>query len=167
MWDLANKLFSIGKYEIEKMELCKENVDLVDLIKKELFFFSKFNKNIKFNLNIGKNVWIVSLDKVLFIQVIDNLLANACKFSKKNVWIINVNCYKKWKIFFIEIEDNWVGLDNVDIKKIFDKYFIWNIYWVWLGVWLFLCEKIVKLHCWSIKALGSGDLWGAKFVIRM
>jgi signal transduction histidine kinase len=34
-----------------------------------------------------------------------------------------------------------------------------------LGMWLYLCKKIIELHWWTIKAQSSNKLWGAKFKI--
>jgi signal transduction histidine kinase len=64
------------------------------------------NKNQDFNLNIDSNIGFISIDKIQFTQVINNLLTNAVKFSNKKNKIINLACFIKNKHIFIEIEDS-------------------------------------------------------------
>ena len=166
-WDLVNNLFSTALYEVKGVKLYKENINLKDVLKWEVHMFSISNKNIKFKLNLKNDVWLISLDKIQFIQVIDNLLTNAVKFSKNNKWVINVGCFKMNKNIIIEVEDNWEWFNDLDITTIFDKYSTWNVNWIWLWMWLYLCKTIVELHNWVISASVSDDLWWAKFTIKI
>ena len=166
-WDLANKIFNTEVYEVKGIKLYKEEINLLTLFKWIIEIYSKNNTDIKFNLNIEKNIWYINLDKIQFTQVIDNLLSNAIKFLYNKNGIININCFNKENNLFIEIEDNWKWFKDVDITTIFDKYSTWNTVWTWLWMWLYLCKIIVELHNWFINASFSENLWWAKFQIKL
>ncbi len=165
--DLTNKLFSIEKYDIWKIELLKEKININDLIASELEILIKKHPNINFVLNLDENVWFLSIDKVQFIQVIDNLVYNAVKFTiKSNITPeIHINTYLRDKNIFIEIEDNWKEFEYTDISSLFEKYTTWKWSSIWLWMWLYLCKKIISLHNWEISAVNSEELWWARFII--
>lgn len=167
IWNLANKLFTVGLYEIKNIKLYKEKINVEILIKSEVEIYKKNNENIVFNLNIDEKISYICLDKVQFTQVIDNLLTNAVKFSQEQKWYINISCYMNNKNLHINIEDNWFWFKEVDIVHIFDKYSTWKVSWVWLWMWLYLCKRIVELHNWKINASISKKLWWAKFSISI
>ena len=164
-WDLSNNLFNVQSYNFKWIKLYKESVKLWSFLDLSVKMISKNKINTKFIFNIDNKIWYLEIDKIQFSQVIDNLLTNAIKFSDKNNWIVSINCFiMNWKIV-IEIEDNWKWFENIDISKIFDKYYTWKIIWVWIWMWLYLCKTIVELHNWTIEALISKKYWWAKFRI--
>lgn len=168
-WNLAKKLFSVQQYDLSKIELLKEEVKLNDLLTTEIKVLNKKHKDIKFKVDLNNNIWFVKLDKVQFTQVIENLLNNAIKFSKKKNWDskIVVFSYIKADNIIIEIEDNWEEFKHTNIENLFDKYntWTWSSKWLWMG--LYLCKKIIELHNWSIKAKKSKNLGGAMFIIKL
>jgi K+-sensing histidine kinase KdpD len=169
IWDLTNKLFSIEKYEIWKIILRKEKININDLLLYEVAILQKKNPNINFITNIDINIWFLELDKVQIIQVIDNLLNNAVKFSLKDNLKpqIIILTYLKEKSIFIEIEDNWQEFKNINISNLFEKHETWKWTSIWLWIWLYLCKKIINWHNWEIYAINSKKIWWAKFVIKL
>lgn len=165
--DLTNKIFSIEKYDIWKVKLTKEKVNINDLISSELVIYMKNNENIEFIVNFDLDIWFLELDKVQMLQVINNLLTNAVKFASK--WVENpkiaISTYKKGSNIYIEIEDNWKEFEYTDIAALFQKYTTWKGSSIWLWMWLYLCKKIVEMHNWEIYAENSQELGWAKFVI--
>jgi len=166
-WNLLNKLFEIEKYDINKCKLFKEKVNLNNLLEKEVKNHKKRNTNIHINLYTKKTKIILNLDIIQFIEVIDNLINNAIKYSNKEKPIVNIQYFLKSDYIYIIIEDNWKWLKNTDIKYIFNKYTTGNESFIWLWIWLYLCKKIIELHWWSIKANKSQTLWWAKFTIKL
>jgi two-component system sensor histidine kinase VicK len=167
IWDLTNKLFSIEKYDIWKIVLLKEKIKVNDLIISELELLKKEHPQINFIVNLDDNVWFLELDKVQIIQVIENLLNNAIKFSlKDNIKPqIMLTTYFKNNSVYIEIDDNWDEFEYTNISGLFDKYTTWKGSSIWLWMWLYLCKKIIELHKWEIYATNSEKLWWAKFII--
>jgi len=166
-WDLLNKLFDIEKYDINKYKLYKEKTNLNKLLKKEINIFKKVNKNIDFIIDIPKLNLDINLDIIQFIQVIDNLINNAIKFCNWNKPIIKISGYTLWSYIYIIIEDNWKWFNKIDTISLFDKYSTGKTSSAWLGMWLYLCKKIVEMHNWTISANSSSKLWWAEFTIKL
>lgn len=166
-WELVNKLFSVQQFDLNTNSLFIEKIHLNDLLKHELSLFQKVNSWIKFESIFDKNIKYVQLDKVQFKQVIDNLLSNAVKVISKNIWEIILTSKLQNEMIIIEIEDNWDGFTDLDIKKIFDKYSTWKWSSIWLWMWLYLCKTIVELHWGNIQAAFGKRLWWAKIIIKI
>lgn len=167
LWELVNKIFRVQEYDIKKIDLFIEKINLEKLLKTEIESFRKVNKKVKINLNLDETIWFIEIDKVQFKQVIDNLLNNAIKFSSKTNPVINIVSKLDKEKVIIYVEDNWKWFENIDIKTIFDKYISWNISTVWIWMWLYLCKRIIEMHHWNIKATKSNELWWAKFIIQI
>jgi len=54
--DLVKKLFSVEKYDINKFSLFKEEIDLYDFLKKELYHFTKNHARIDFDISIEEKL---------------------------------------------------------------------------------------------------------------
>lgn len=169
IWNLTNKLFSIEKYDIWKIELLKEKININTLILNEFEIIKRKNNKVKFNFNLSEDIWFTELDKVQIIQVIENLINNAIKFSSESnnypKIIITTKCDERY--ITIEIEDNWKEFEYTNISGLFEKYTTWKWSSIWLGMWLYLCKKIISLHNWEISAIHSDKLWWAKFIIKL
>lgn len=166
-WELVNKLFSIQQFELNSDSLFKERVHLINLLNHEIGLFQKIHPWITFITDFDESLKYLELDKVQFKQVIDNLINNAIKVINSDEWEISISCKKIKKEICIEIEDNWKGFSDLDIKKIFDKYSTgkWSSVWLWMG--LYLCKTIVELHWWNIQAAFWKKLWWAKIIIKI
>lgn len=166
-WELVNKLFSIQQFELNSDSLFKERVHLINLLNHEIGLFQKIHPWITFITDFDESLKYIELDKVQFKQVIDNLINNAIKVINSDEWEISISCKKINKEICIEIEDNWKGFSDLDIKKIFDKYSTgkWSSVWLWMG--LYLCKTIVELHWWNIQAAFWKKLWWAKIIIKI
>lgn len=167
VWELTKTIFSVQKFDLWKMKLFKQEVDLNFLLEDKIEFHEKSNKNTKFTKDIKNNIWEALIDRIQFEQVIDNLINNAIKFSNKNNPEILVKAYKKENYIYIEIEDNWEWINWEEIEKIFDKYSTWESNSIWLWMWLYLCKKIIELHAWEIWAKKWKKLFWACFYIKL
>lgn len=165
VWDLTKTIFSVQKFDLWKMKLFKQMVDLNFLLEDKIEFHEKSNVNISFVKQIKNNIWEINVDRIQFEQVLDNLINNAIKFCNKNEPKILIKAYKEKENIAIEVEDNWEWLSKEELEKIFDKYSTWESNSIWLWMWLYLCKKIVELHLWNISASIWKNLWWACFKI--
>jgi signal transduction histidine kinase len=166
-WELVNKLFSVQQFELNSNSLFIERVHLTKLLKHEIALFKKIHTWITFITEFDESITYIELDKVQFRQVIDNLINNAIKVINPETGEISLLCKRDKKNIIIEIEDNWKGFSDLDIKKIFDKYTTWKWSSVWLWMWLYLCKTIVELHWGNIQAAFWKKLWWAKIIIKI
>lgn len=162
---LVNNIFENQRFVLWNIKLKKQNVNIKDFLNFELLWFKKLFKDIDFQFNIWKEVWEYYIDECRISQVISNIISNAIKFSSKENKKIFINSYLLNSSLIIDIEDNWKWLVNTSDKKIFKKYNTWLIKSDGIGMWLYLCEQIVRIHWWGIEVLNSTKLWWAKFKI--
>lgn len=167
IWELTNKLFSVQYYDTHTIELYIEDIHIVNLLINELLIFEHTNENITFIDNIDHNMWFIKLDKIQFIQVIQNIMSNAIKFVNKERWIICITAQIIENTFHVSIEDNWEWFHGIDVEKIFDKYSTTSGNYAWLGMWLYLCKKIVEMHHGKIYGEISQVYGWAKFSIEI
>jgi two-component system phosphate regulon sensor histidine kinase PhoR len=106
---------------------------------------------------------LIIADEVHFINLINNLLDNAVKYSKDNLVIrlctVNINNH-----FRVKIEDNGIGMNKETLHRIFEKFYrahTGNIHNVkGFGLGLSYVKTIVHAHHGKIKAestLGKGS----------
>lgn len=167
VWDLTKTLFSIKKFDLNKIELFKSKIDIHIFLSEKLNKYKRENKLIDFIIDVDSEISFIFIDKIQFWQVIDNLIVNAIKFANKENSQIYIKIYTENDNLIFEIEDNWKWFYWLDSVDIFEKYVTWNLTNVWIGMWMYLCKKIVELHGGSIKAWDGQYLNWAHFQIIM
>ncbi len=93
-------------------------------------------------------------DRIKIKQVLQNLIANGIKFTKKEVSpIIEINCKIQKDYWQFEVKDNGIGINkefNDKIFMLFQRLHTATQY-EGTGIGLSLCKKIVKQH--------GGEIW--------
>jgi signal transduction histidine kinase len=89
-------------------------------------------------------------DKLL--QVLNNILNNAAKFSHSSSTVTIRLSDTKAKQLIITIEDRGLGIDKKDIGKIFQKYYTTKIKnKEGMGIGMYLTKKIIEKHKGQIR----------------
>ncbi len=112
-------------------------------------------KNGKLEVHLDATNDLILGDEVHFINIINNLLDNAVKYSKENLLIklttSNFNAHLR-----IKIEDNGIGMNKETLHRIFEKFYrahTGNIHNVkGFGLGLSYVKTIVDAHKGKIKA---------------
>ncbi|MHB8208049.1 response regulator [Mucilaginibacter sp.] len=142
----TNEYFQILKYcsnhmqqlvddilDFNKIEAGKLNIHLVEVNLKELlanstlpFYNNIEKKNLQLKVELDPQLdSIVLADDVRIIQVINNLLSNALKFTEEGFIRLNVTCEDVTstliKANFI-VEDTGIGIEKEDQGRIFDGF---------------------------------------------
>ena len=94
-----------------------------------------------------------------------NLLDNAVKFNKER-GLITVNLYQDKDNFFIDVIDQGVGIDDDEIKYIFEKFYAGKKSKSHTGIGLAIVKEIVTLHKGSVE-IESKPGEGTKFTVRL
>ena len=96
------------------------------------------------------SVWV---DETLIIQLFQNLVGNAIKFSGNKVPVIEIFSEKRENDWIISVQDNGIGIDPQyadQIFIIFNRLHRENEY-LGTGLGLAICKKIMERH--------GGDIW--------
>jgi len=125
-------VYSIKK-EIHSIE--KEQVALKLLIQERVDILKEQNRN-SFILEIAP--LDIYVDKIGFEKMLDNILVNAMKYSDKNSTITLT-----LKDNFLSIEDRGIGMDEVELITIYERYYQSDYHVSGEGIGL----ALVKAYC--------------------
>ena len=164
--ELSRHIFSTQQAELWKIKLYLKMVDIYDFLYWEVSVLQSTHPHVHFDIDM-QPIWSHDIDEIQLRQVIQNLLGNALKFIPKKHGKIRVSLFAKSSWFQIVIEDNGKWFAGIGKQDIFDKYSTGDHNSSGLGMWLYLCKKIVELHKWEIHSSSSDKLWWARFIINI
>lgn len=164
---LANQILEYSKNENIKLQLKKADFNLnqeLDKIFKALTSLVESNRNfLVIKSSINHDILVYS-DVVKIHQLFYNIVGNANKFTKKGFIKIIINTEKitddKLNLI-VEIIDNGIGIDNEDLKNIFDNYYQGlvseNVQNLGAGLGLNLCKELIELFDGEINVTSKKD----------
>lgn len=124
--EALNLILDLSRIEANKIEINSTNINIPEILREtaKLFEIAAVEKNLKLDLVI-KNEDIDSiLDRRMFIQIIQNLINNAIKYT--NIGKITITAGKKIEnekeFSIIEIEDTGIGIQSENIDIIFELF---------------------------------------------
>lgn len=118
MEDLANHLLNVARYRAIPID--KEKIDLMLLVRDAVKEIKRANK-VAAKLNISGTSVLVEVDPLAIKLAILSLLDNAIKYGEAKP--IYISLTKKGKYAVIEVKDNGQGVDDKEIKHIFEPFY--------------------------------------------
>ena len=121
--------------------------------------------------NLDASNSMVKVDEMHFTNIIFNLMDNAVKYKRDDVSLeLKVSTKSDSSNLYIQVEDNGIGIQKDDLKRVFDKFYrvhTGNTHNVkGFGLGLAYVHKMVSLHHGTIKV--SSELGkGTKFMITL
>lgn len=121
--------------------------------------------------NLDASNSMVKVDEMHFTNIIFNLMDNAVKYKRDDVSLeLKVSTKSDSSNLHIQVEDNGIGIQKDDLKRVFDKFYrvhTGNTHNVkGFGLGLAYVHKMVSLHHGTIKV--SSELGkGTKFMITL
>lgn len=149
----------------------KERVLLRELIQKSINTLNPIltEKSLAIQLDISED-FQVNVEKILFAQVIQNLLHNACKFSFPN-GTIRLSAWNQSGLVHLEIEDQGLGFYQSGIERNFQRFSNFGQAGTAgeksTGIGLYLSRRIIERHSGSLKGKSKGPNQGAQFEITL
>jgi two-component system OmpR family sensor kinase len=130
-----------------------EAFDLAELIRERLEFLKALYPQVRFEEELEPTE--VTLDKRGLRKVIDNLVDNAVKYTHRE-GSVTLRLHDR----ILEIRDRGIGMDEMELLRIFDHYYQSDAtmpgYGIGLGLVKSYCDKHrVKLHVQSQKDVGT------------
>jgi len=145
---LINGFLNISRLESSKLEIVKEEFDLIQLINEtiEESITTAAINNIHFE---DKGMILVHADKDKISSVISNFLSNAIKYSSAEN-SIDVHCWTEEFKAFVAVKDKGLGIKPEDLEKIFERYYRVEDhakkFISGFGIGLYLCSEIIQMH---------------------
>lgn len=150
---LINNLLQINYLEFGELHVNKKPESLRHIVTKILEQIrAKLGKR-QVYIKISSDIPNVPVDRKLLIDILNNLLDNAVKFSPEDQPIeiaANVGTDK----IVMSVADHGPGIDETDITKIFDKFYRGDkivTQYRGLGLGLTICKILVEAH--------GGKIW--------
>jgi two-component system phosphate regulon sensor histidine kinase PhoR len=116
---------------------------------------------------------LIEADEVHFMNIITNLIDNAVKYSKDNLFI-KITTHSTTKSLVIRIEDNGIGMSKETQRRIFEKFYrahTGNLHNVkGFGLGLSYVKTIVDAHQGKIKVdsiTGKGTTFTLEFPLEL
>jgi signal transduction histidine kinase len=147
---LINMILEISMWERTQFQLDKKTVDIEEVMNDVVESFKSGGGNNaiiskKYNFSGAK----LDLDVVYFTTLLNNLLSNAVKYSDKQP-VIDIEGFTQENNICIKVSDNGIGINKLDQKHIFDKFYrasTGNIHkFKGLGLGLYYVKKIAEAH---------------------
>jgi len=163
---LINDLLDLSKIEAGKMLLQWERASVEKIINESADNFNTWahSKSVTIEKNIQKGLPEILTDPNRIIQVLNNLIGNALKFTPANGTItVSAELRGDMGVIEISVSDTGIGISPEDLPKIFDKF-----YQVGervstdvsgTGIGLTIAKEIVELHrgrIWVDSEKGQG-----------
>jgi len=107
---------------------------------------------------------VVTGDRVLLVQLFQNLIANAMKFCEKPEPQIRIEARKAGRVWTFAVADNGIGIASDQLERIFQPFqrAHGTGQFPGTGLGLATCQKIVELHrgrIWVESTLGVGSIF--------
>lgn len=124
--ETLNLILDLSRIEANKIEINSTILNIPDTLREttKLFEIAAVEKNLKLELIIKDENIYSMLDRRMFIQIIENLINNAIKYTDEGKVVITarkkVENEKEFSI--IEIEDTGIGIQSENIDIIFEPF---------------------------------------------
>ncbi|RYE28941.1 MAG: response regulator [Sphingobacteriaceae bacterium] len=176
MLNLVNDILDFNKIEAGKLELHKVALNLKQLIcDAALPFYNGFEeKNLKFWVEVDPELdKTLMIDDIRIIQIMNNLLSNALKFTQNGHVKLSVHCAAKSDNMVTAgfcVEDTGLGIDKKDQHKIFEGFWQENDpatrKYTGSGLGLSICNRLLELMDSKLN-LESEKGNGSKFTFKI
>ena len=168
--DLVENLLSITKLDNGHLGITLQPQDISDMIDAAVSHVQPRSKDHHISVIPPAELTIVNVDCTLFIQLLDNLLENAFKYSGENGDIM-IETKRTGDNVVILVADNGPGIPDAEKEKVFDMFYTTQNHAAaddrrGLGLGLALCRLIVQEHQGTINVYDN-DPHGAVFKITL
>ncbi len=151
-----------------RLTIAKSYEAVDDIINQALTLVQHINTDGRIKVSVPEEIILVPVDGRLIVQVLVNLLDNACKHAGEEAQIF-LKVYAEDKYVIFEVSDNGKGIYPLILDNIFDGFVSYHKNDIvdgsmGVGIGLTICKEIVKAHEGTITASNS-DKGGAKFTV--
>lgn len=171
MNDLLSDLLDVSKIEAGKIDMTPVETDLARLLRDAARRYEKWAgaKGIAFRLRLADDLPIARLDPRRILQVLNNLVSNAVKFSHAG-GAVTLAARADERRVELSVIDTGQGIDAADLERIFARYEQGSAQPTGgersTGLGLAIAKKLIELHGGRI-AVESERGVGSKFTVTL
>lgn len=164
---LVGNLLDMSRLEAHSLKLKREPYDLQEIIGVARTQLRHQLQGRTILINLPPNLPLVSVDLVLFAQVLVNLLDNAVKYSPADE-PIEITAHQQEEQLIIEIADRGIGISKEELPRVFEKFYRAGDGngRSGSGLGLSICQGIVESHNGTIIAQNRKE-GGTCFIIQL
>jgi len=172
---MVDDLLDVSRLTRGLIQLQRENLDFSSLVREcvEGIRHVIENRGQTVDLSLpGEALW-VHADPTRLEQVVDNLLQNASKFSRKggHVRVSVARSAPKDRLAVLRVQDDGQGIDPALLPHVFEGFMQADSTLArsqgGLGLGLTLVRSLVELHGGAVEAHSEGVGKGSEFVVRL
>ena len=169
---LVDDLTDTARIMQGKIELRKEPTDLHELIDQSVKTLKSRIEDRKhqLTLSLSKEPICVMADPVRIVQIVENLLGNAAKYTDPG-GRIDLSTRAEDGQAVITVKDTGVGIDAELLPNVFELFTqsarSLDRSQGGLGIGLALVHRLVEMHQGSITAVSEGPGQGSTFIVRL
>lgn len=159
-------IMDLSKLESGMQKIVKEELDLNQILKQVAHDIEPLakKKGLVLNSLLSPEPLQIHGDRDMLYRLFVNLVNNAIKYTPKGA--ITISSRKKEGHAFAEVRDTGIGIEELDLKTIFDRFVQKTAASEGIGVGLTICRDIAALHHAKIWAESDGLGKGAVFKVR-
>lgn len=165
MLNLVEDLLDISAIENGNIQLRLETLDIVEIIKNNLFFNMNLakEKNILLTFSPSIDKKLLSIDKGKMDQVMNNLISNAIKYSHEHTHI-QIELKEDKNFMMCSIKDQGQGIPQTELEHLFKPFQKTSTKTTAgessTGLGLYIVKRIIEAHqgaIWAESQLGKGS----------
>ena len=167
MIDTLINFTKMNSVEIRQSMKTQSITDFItEIIKEEQTTGGVFKRNIITQINFDKDV-LVPFDKMLARRVFENLFNNALRYTNDGD-TITLSSYIADNSVIYKITDTGIGIDEADLKNIFNMFYRGtnSRREEGMGIGLSVVQNIIETHRWHIDVESKKDI-GTTFTVTI
>ena len=168
---LMDDLLDIGRITNDRMELRRERVDLVTIVRDAVEMCQPLihRSGHEISVMVPQPSIVVEADPARLGQVFGNLVNNACRYMapKGQLW---VTIERAGSDAVVTITDTGIGIPPEQLSSIFEMFSQvdrTNRTHGGLGIGLHLVKRLIEMHGGEVSAHSDGPGLGSRFTVRL
>lgn len=161
---LLEDVLDVSRLEAGMASIQKQPVDLKNLIREVLDTVRPSAEQKGLTLSSQIDVEQLMVDPKAFKRILTNLVSNAVKFTEKG--FVKIVASQNKKTYTVKVQDSGIGLDEQEIKGLFQKYHQVHADKPGYGLGLFISKQLVQAHGGTLD-VSSVPGKGSTFVIHI
>jgi c-di-GMP phosphodiesterase len=164
---LIDSLFAVGKITSGRLELCRERLDLADVVRRVLASFGDAIRRSGSDIVLRIPAPVAGMwDRPSLEAVVAQLVSNAVKFGDAKP--IEVDVGESAGRAILTVRDHGIGISEEDRSRIFERFerAVSERHFGGFGVGLWIARKAVEAHAGSIR-VRSRPGEGSEFTVEL